>query len=322
MEPQQGSDVQRSVRSFNWTMLALIGALIVLVLLIVYFTVGRSSDQDKLTQNAVTQGQAQAQQQVKSQAPAPEKLCASPKTYDLIKRELFRRAAQLRGTDQAAFDQLSGYSVVRMENPVMESQDNKTGAVNCSGSVSIDLPPGIAAGGGRRTLSSDVDYTVQQAADGSGTVVILRNADAIVTPLASLARVGTGQPPAAQGPEQNATELSQGNLVAPQSANKEIGRRSIYPGRPSFECSSARSKGEISVCSDTGLSALDQNMATQYRRALATASPEQKDLLQKTRERFVGYRDRCPNRSCIADAYVGRMREIRDIMEGRWQPPR
>ena len=45
-------------------------------------------------------------------------------------------------------------------------------------------------------------------------------------------------------------------------------------------------------------------------------------LLQSTRDRFLGYRDRCPNRQCIADSYVGRMREIRDIMEGRWQSPR
>ena len=58
---------------------------------------------------------------------SPEKLCASKATYDLIKRELFRRAAQLRGSDQAAYDKLSGYAVIRMENPVMESQDSTTG---------------------------------------------------------------------------------------------------------------------------------------------------------------------------------------------------
>jgi hypothetical protein len=34
----------------------------------------------------------------------------------------------------------------------------------------------------------------------------------------------------------------------------------------------------------------------------------------------MAYRDRCPTNACIGDAYVGRMREIRDIMEGRWQP--
>jgi uncharacterized protein len=92
--------------------------------------------------------------------------------------------------------------------------------------------------------------------------------------------------------------------------------------RPSFDCAKARSKGEIAVCSHAGLAALDRNMATQYRQAMDEATPQQRDLLRRTRDRFLAYRDRCPNRSCIGDAYVGRMREIRDIMEGRWQPQR
>jgi uncharacterized protein len=91
---------------------------------------------------------------------------------------------------------------------------------------------------------------------------------------------------------------------------------------PSFDCAKARSKGEAAVCSDAGLTALDRNVADQYRRAMSGASAAQKALLRETRDRFLRYRDRCPNRSCIGDAYVGRMREIRDIMEGRWQPPR
>jgi hypothetical protein len=61
-------------------------------------------------------------------------------------------------------------------------------------------------------------------------------------------------------------------------------------------------------------------MATQYRRSLVSASPLQQQQQQATRDRFLAYRDRCPNRQCMGDAYVGRMREIRDIMEGRWQP--
>ena len=101
-----------------------------------------------------------------------------------------------------------------------------------------------------------------------------------------------------------------------------MGPQASYPGRPSFNCSNAETKGEIAVCSDSGLSALDANMATQYRRAIGSASPEERAMLQRTRDRFLAYRDRCPNRSCIADAYVGRMKEIRDIMEGNWQPPR
>lgn len=305
----------------SWTTIALIAGLVVLVLLVAYFATTRNPDQDKLTGNEVA-GNAVA-------AADPAKRCTSNATYDLIKRELFRRAGQVRGSDQGAFDNLSGYAVLRMENPVMESQDNSTGAVNCSGALSLDLPPGVAVVGGRRTLTADVDYTVQPAADGSGNVVVLRNADAIVTPLAALTRVaeqqgqpGTGEATETPTPEAPAIDQTEPDVSASESANKAVGPKTGASARPSFDCSNARTKGEIAVCSDGGLAALDVNMATQYRRALASASPEEKALLQRTRDRFLGYRDRCPSRSCMADAYVGRMREIRDIMEGRWAPPR
>jgi uncharacterized protein YecT (DUF1311 family) len=204
----------------------------------------------------------------------------------------------------------------------MESEDDSTGAVSCSGSLSLDLPPGVAVAGGRRILSADVDYTVQQTADGSGPAVQLRNAEAIVNSLATLTRVSAPPAPVTEPSlEANAVQ-PEGNAAAAESANKETGPKTNYPGRPSFDCSTARSKGEVEVCSDPALAALDVNMATQYRRAISAASPAQQELLQRTRGHFLAYRDRCPSRSCIADAYVGRMREIRDIMEGRWRPSR
>ena len=314
MEPERQRGVQEPVRRLNWTTIALIAGLILVVLLVAYFATRGNADQDKLTGAEASSGSVQSR----------EKLCANSTTYGLIKRELFRRAAQLRGSDQAAYDRLTSFAVVRMENPVMESEDSSTGAVNCSGSLSLDLPPGVAVVGGRRSLMSDVDYTIQPAADGSSNVVLLRNADAIITPLATLAKVGEPAPAPAATPDENAVapEQLEPNVAESESAAKQVGPQTNFAGRPSYDCAAARSKGEIAVCSDSGLSALDVNMATQYRRALSSASPEERALLQSTRDRFLGYRDRCPNRQCIADSYVGRMREIRDIMEGRWQSPR
>jgi uncharacterized protein YecT (DUF1311 family) len=214
---------------------------------------------------------------------------------------------------------------------VMESQDSARSAVNCSGSLSLDLPPGVAVVGGRRTLTADVDYTVQPAADGSGNVVLLRNAEPIVAPLATLARVGQA-PSAPLGMPAQPVETNGVAPVPPQAAPPPAQQQQLDSGtaqsspapaaHPSFDCARARSKGEIAVCSDAGLAALDRNMALQYTRALAAATPEQFSLLRRTRDRFIEYRDRCPSRSCVGDAYVGRMREIRDIMEGHWQPPR
>jgi hypothetical protein len=286
----------------NPTVLALLGGVVILIGVIWFFSTNRNSDQDKLADNQIAQTQGPTSD--------PEKQCSANATYDLIKRELFRWAAEVRGSDQATYDNLAGFAVLRMENPVLESQDPGNGALNCSGSASLDLPPGVTVTGGKRTLIADVDYTIER----SGAVTV-RNADPIIASLATLARVAT--PP--EGAETNtlAPEATEGNIAASESANVRSGPPSAYPGRPSFDCARAESRGEIAVCSDSGLAALDVNMTTQYRRALTSGSAEQLQLLQKTRDRFLAYRDRCPNRQCMADAYVGRMREIRDIMEGR-----
>jgi uncharacterized protein YecT (DUF1311 family) len=308
-EPERGQDVHRTMSRVNWTTVALIAGLILLVGIIAYFAIGGNENQDKLSDTQIIQAQPEN----------VEQRCANKTTYDLIKVELFRRAAQLRGSDQAAYDQLSRVAVIRMDNPVMEGEDSKTGAIDCSGSLSLDLPPGVAAVGGRRTLMSDIDYTV----DSSGGVA-LRNADAIIAPLAMLSRIAQPAPEVPMPVETNETapENIQENVAASESAAVQPGPPSKYPGRPSFDCNRVHSKGELAVCSDTGLSALDINMATQYRRSLAAATPEQAALLRQTRERFLRYRDRCPNNACIGEAYVGRMREIRDITEGRYPPPR
>jgi hypothetical protein len=315
MEPERPEYVQRPVQRLNWTTIALIGGLVVLLLVIAYFATNRNSDQDKLTGGNISAASASD----------PEKRCASKDTYDRIKRELFRRAAELRGSDQAAYDKLSAFAVIRMENPVMESENSATGAVNCSASLSLDLPPGVAVIGRRRSLMADVDYTVQPAADGSGMAVVLRNADAVIAPLATLARVAQPTLQPAIPAETNEVALAYSNGVEPSAPAAApppaIGPRPIG-ARLSFDCAGARSKGEVAVCSDAGLATLDRNMAAQYGRSMAIASPEQQALLRRTRDRFIGYRDRCPNRSCVGDAYVGRMREVRDIMEGHWSPPR
>jgi len=300
-EPDRRRDDQLPARRLNGTTVTLVAGLVVLVLIVAYFATRGNSDQDKLT-NA----------EVASSAPPPNraKLCASSATYDSIKRELFQRAAQLRGSDQAAYDRLSDAAVVRMENPVMESQDSTTGAVNCSGSLSLDLPPGVTAGG-RTTLMSDVDYSVQQAADGSGLAVILRNADAIITPLSTLQQVAQPEPQpdsnevAPESPDENQA-APEGALPAPSQLQSSI--QSNCSARPA-------------ICSDPSLAALDRNVASEYGHAFAVATPEQRALLRQTGQRFSAYRDRCPDRQCMVTAYADRVREIRDIIQGRWQRP-
>ena len=313
MEPSSPRDVHRPMRRLNPHLLVALTGVAIILLLLAYVASTRNPDQDKLKDSQVTT----------AQPAALEKRCASASTYELIKRELFRRAAQVRGSDQAAYDRLAAYAAIRVENPVLESDDKDTGAVNCSGSLSLDLPPGVAAVGGRRTLMSDIDYTVQPAADGSGNVVLLRNADAVLTPLATLARINQPAPAAAPSVpvETNTIEPQAPQPVAPipQPMAPQSPPRPTA-ARPSFDCARARTRGEVAICSDPA--ALDRNMTAQYARAAAAASPDERALLRDTAHRFYAYRDRCPDNRCIGDAYAGRMREIRDIAEGRWQAPR
>jgi hypothetical protein len=315
-------------RGINPVLLAL-GGLLLLLLLLWLFTGNRSADQDKLTGNEAGEEAASAAD--------PEKRCASQATYDLIKRDLFRRAAQVRGSDQGAFDRLAAYAAIRMENPVLESEDSNNGAVRCSGSLSIDLPPGVQVVGGRRTLNADIDYSLRGAADRSGDVVTIRNADAIVTPLATLARTNAAgtTPPAANGQADDPDVLGPvppGTAPPPQAIPPvrnpnqpppppvQVPPRASTSAAPSFNCANASTRSERAVCSDSGLASLDRQMAAQFNSARSGASAQERALLDRTRGRFLSYRNGCRSDDCIADAYRGRMREISDIMAGRWQP--
>lgn len=301
------------MQRLNPTAIALLGGVIVLLILLFVFASGKNPNTDKLSDDQIA-GTA---------ASDPEKRCGSQPTYDLIKRELFRRAAEVRGSDQAAFNRLGAYSVVRMDAPMLKSHDEDIGTIACTGSIALDLPPGVAVVGGRRTLTANIGYAIQPAADGSGDVLTLSNADAIVTPLATLARVGApaADPLAPTAPGNDA--LTVPPLTAEPPPGLATPDSEAPPPRasasPSFNCQYARTRGEIAVCNDSGLAGLDRQMAAQFNSAMARADPEERALLQRTRGRFIAYRDGCRSDACIADAYRGRMREIGDIMAGRWR---
>ena len=174
-------------RRLNPIILALLAGVLILLGLVWFFSTNRNSDQDKLSN-------PQIEQTAQSDS---AKLCTDSAVYGVIKRQLFTRAAQARGTDQATFDKIAGFAVLRIDNAVLESDEN--GALNCSGTFYLDLPPGVAVSGGRRTLTADVDYSVQPPGNGGGWVVQLRNADPIVTALATLTQTVEVDPLAPEG---------------------------------------------------------------------------------------------------------------------------
>ena len=292
----------------------LIGLIVtVLALLALIFVVGRdnSSSSDDRLSDAIPAESANG---------SPEGLCANATTYGLVKEALFREAAQVRGSDQAAYERLAGSAFARMEAPVMTAEDEARGAVSCSGSLTLQLPPGLAVVGGRRILSGEIDYVVQPAADGSGTAVALSHAEGIVTLLATLTRVSGAAPQPNAPQDLNTIDPLAPVSEAPLPAPEPVPDRPS--ANPSFNCDNARTRGEIAVCDDPGLASLDRQMASQFNSAMSDAAPPERAMLEQSRNRFLRFRDGCRTNNCIVDAYRGRMREIRDIMSGDWQPPR
>lgn len=298
---------------------AIAAAAVLLLIVIVMIVRSGGGNEDRLSDEETETASADT----------PAERCSSQRTYDVIKRELFRQAARVRGSDQAAFDRIATHAAVRMDRPVLRSQDEGLGTVGCSGLLVLDLPPGVAVVGGRRSLSAEINYVLQAAADGSGDVVMLNGADAIIVPLATLARTGSDVPALAPEapPEDELEGLDEAAAPPAEPAEPAPGpepRNEPEPtasANPSFDCRFARTRSEIAVCNDSGLAALDRQMAAQYNRAVSNSDPRQRRLLQSTRTRFLRFRDACRSDDCIADVYRGRMREIRDIMAGRWRPP-
>ena len=311
--------VERRGMPRSTLILLVLGGLLLLGAIVFGLSLGRSgAGDDKLGANAEGQETSEA-------AADPGARCAAPATADLIKRELFRQAAATRGSDQAVFDQLAGYSALRVSRPVLREKDEGLQRVSCGADLALDLPPGVAVVGGRRTLTASVSYDLQPGADGSGDVLVLRGADGITVPLATLARSGS-QPAPVDVPAPPVTDQPTPDEPAPD-INPPPPPEPVAPepapvtsaARPSFNCARARTSGEVAVCGSDSLAALDRQMASFYVQALRDADPAQRALLQRTRDRFLTFRDRCDNDRCIADAYRGRISEIRDIVDGRWR---
>lgn len=305
------AEVERKRRTI-WVIVALVAAIAAGVLLASTVWDNRWSDED-----------AVGNELLGATAPNPEALCAAQATYDAIRRELFRRAAQVRGSDQQAYTRLTDFALLRVSSPVVRDFDDQLGSVTCSGTANLDLPPGVAVAGGRRSLSGDIDYMVQPAADGTGNVVRLGNADVIVVPLATLSRSGAPLtaplvPPELENQMMEEQFPEQQQEAAPPQDEDET-RSAPAVANPSFDCGRARTRGEIAVCGDPGLAALDRQMAGQFNAAISRADSEQRALLQRTRGRFLSYRDRCATNQCVAETYRSRMREISDIVAGRWR---
>lgn len=266
---------------------------------------------DKLTDDQV----AAASNEQPAETVGTDSRCAAASSNEAVKRELFRRAAEIRGSNATSYARIAEFALLQMTDAAPTAPSSADQAVECRGNATLRLPPNLAVAGGRTTLSGTIGYSVGRANKGAAPVISMTDDDAITIPLSTLSQKRAPAP----APVAPATEP---DPIAPQPEPVEPQADPVATAavaRPSFDCRYARTQGEQAVCANPTLAGLDQEMAARYRAAAARADPPQSRLLVFTRDRFLGYRDRCSTDSCIATTYRGRMREIDDIMANRWR---
>ena len=249
--------------------------------------------------------------------------CTARATHDEVKRQLFARAAEIRGSNGDNYARIAGFAVLQLDAAAPLAATSSGALADCRANATLRLPSGLKVAGGRTTLSGDIGYSV---AAGAGGTVTLGQSDSLAIPLATLTQNRASSPspvpvaiPRQDHPLAPAPQPAPAPPLTPQSAPQPDPKTAA---RPSFDCRRARTSGERAVCGNPSLAALDRSMAAQYRSAAANGGPDERRLLASTRDRFLGFRDRCNNDACIANTYRGRMREIDDIAAGRWRGER
>lgn len=248
---------------------------------------------------------------------AVEDACASRTTFQGLKQLIFDQAGRIRTGERVNFDILAASAFARMENPVVASRDESLALTRCSGRFILELPPGAeVAFGGERRLAAGVEYEVQAAADGSGPVYRMTGAEGIVRLLAAFDMEGRRLPQDTAPAGDPFANMAEPPPLGPEPAEPTEAPPAPEPvaSNPSFDCRDARTRGEVMVCSSNRLAAQDRAMSALFDAAIADADRRARRRLLETRDRFVAYRDRCGGETCVADAYQGRMAEIRDIM--------
>ncbi len=229
-------------------------------------------------------------------AGAGDQKCASQMTYDAIKKTLFDNARKKVTTNALPLSSLQNASVVRMTAPLVVNDNAQLQRTDCSGQLALMLPPTATnAFGGSNLLTASVQYSVQQAADHSGTVVQVSGAESISDQLA-LATDQLAQRKTAGGAASFGGGTSEGSVTA--FAGKTF--------NPSFDCGGKLTNALRMICQDEDLAGLDRDLNARYQqKKAATPKPDLPALIAAQRA-FLKSRDNCPDTGCMRDLYSTR----------------
>lgn len=261
--------------------------------------------------------------------------CSSPAVAGPIKRELFRRAARIRGSDAAAFARIAEYSQIRLVSMTPPVASGRSTAVQCDAVVLLDLPAGVVAASEYNRLTGNIRFTLQTAAAGGGSIAGFTTEPPLIALLTSLGRTqATATEPVDAAPVVHVVPQSEAARVpewapppaptpplvrpaaAPAAPRRVEQQRPVAQQQPSFSCSAARTWAENSVCRSASLAALDRQLASLYGDAMQRADRTQQQQLARTDRLFLTRRDGCKSDGCVQSAYAAQIGQIHGIMAG------
>jgi hypothetical protein len=221
-----------------------------------------------------------------------EQLCGAELTYSTIKDIVFDKAVEAYGETPGPLNSLRKAVRLRMEVPAMTKIDREIRRVDCSGRAVIDLPPGVQEQfGGKRSISAEVEYSVQPAADGSGSVVSVSGAGGMMASLVGAANLASAsQLAAAGGPQLQKTF------------------------NPSFDCGQRLSNVERIICQSESLSGYDRALSDRYFEIKRTVSRVEWQTALASQREFLTARAKCPDEACIRNVYVAQSNRLDAIV--------
>ena len=208
-------------------------------------------------------------------------ICGAQTTYDSVKNAIFDQAIKQVSGDTVALNDLRRNVSVNMQYPLVKGINDQLHRTDCTGRLVLGLPPGVSSAfAGERELNADVEYSVQPAADGNGSVITSNGIGFIVQRL-----------------------IAADELRAMQTLAGQGGPQLTRTYNPSFNCGRNLQNVERMICQEESLSAKDRQLSTAFKEKLANFIGTDRQILLAKQRQKLEKRANCPDVSCVNSWY-------------------
>ncbi len=230
--------------------------------------------------------------------------CVSKAVIERMRDSLFDSAIAAAKEGTQNLNSLRSVLSGRIESPLLQAHDDALKRTSCSGRLVFALPPNThRAFAGATSLSGEIAYDIQPAADQSGPVVKMTGGEPIVDALVNAVR-------SRKAPERvaRAAPVDRGFAGFAFDPPEVTERSNPVPEMasiqgPSFSCGGKLNRVERMICDDGSLADQDRALNSAWRDARSRTSDARKPALEAERQKYLARRNACRDSLCIATTY-------------------